>query len=96
MYSTILTSISFYIVLGLPVRTYTNLPNLPACHPQPPSIDPLEILEVPDHLLLPQAGDFLPGFPIGSGDPTVRDIPGRGSRAIEKDRAGSRFGCKPT
>jgi len=44
----------------------------------------LRSLEVPDHLLLPQAGDFLHGFPIGSGDPTVRDIPGRVAAPLKK------------
>ena len=70
MYSTILTSISFWVFQSELTSTYPTT----AIHPQPPSIDPLE---VPDHLLLPQAGDFLHGFPIGSGDPTVRDIPAR-------------------
>ena len=60
-----------------------NLPQKPA-DKSPPSPG------FPDHLLLPQAGDFLHGFPVGRGDPTERDVP-RG--AVEPKESEKRCLC---
>ena len=68
---------TFFYIFLLEKRAKT--PSAPPAYKSPPSPG------FPDHLLLPQAGDVLHGFPVGRGDPTERDVP-RG--AVENLRRG--------